>query len=199
MSSFAGDRSDADVERGAETDAGANDRVNPSGEAPVEETDTVEDRAQASGPDEGLRSELSALTDRHLRLAAEFDNYRKRTERERTEAWARSQAELAGALLDVVDDLQRVAHVDPATASAESMVEGIQLVERKLQRALTSAGLEEVDAQDQPFDPLTMEALMTVPAESEDEDDRVAAVLQKGYRFKGQLLRPARVQVRKHG
>lgn len=145
-----------------------------------------------------VRAQLEALNDRHLRLAAEFDNYRKRTERERAETWSRSQAELAAALLDVLDDLQRVAHVDPGKSSPESLLDGVQLVERKLQRAMSAAGLEEIDAEGQPFDPATMEALMTVEAEEPETDDQVASVLQKGYRFKGHLLRPARVQVRKY-
>ena len=158
------------------------------------------DTAPADDEIARARQELAALNDRHLRLAAEFDNYRKRTERERSETWARSQADLAAGLLDVLDDLQRVAHVDPASTSTASLLDGVQLVERKLQRALTAAGLEVVDPTGERFDPATMEALMMVDAETPEQDDTVALVLQKGYRFKGQLLRPARVQVRKfHG
>ena len=164
------------------------------------DSDTGENpSATAGGPElERARQDLAALNDRHLRLAAEFDNYRKRTERERTETWSRSQAELAAGLLDVLDDLQRVAHVDPETTPVASLLDGVQLVERKLLRALTAAGLEEVDPTGQRFDPASMEALMTVDAETREQDDTVSSVFQKGYRFKGQLLRPARVQVRKH-
>ena len=152
------------------------------------------------GSDDAERAqrELAALNDRHLRLAAEFDNYRKRTERERSETWSRSQAELASALLDALDDLQRVAHVDEEATSVGAVLEGVQLVERKLQRALAAAGLEEVEAEGKRFDPASMEALMTVDAERAEDDDVVAGVLQKGYRFRGHLLRPARVQVRKY-
>ena len=182
------------------------DAVDETVESPLDDTAAVSaeqappDEVEAGGADEAdrTRDELAALNDRHLRLAAEFDNYRKRTERERSETWARSQADLATGLLDVLDDLGRVAHVDPASANAPAVIEGVQLVERKLLRALTAAGLEEVDAEGQPFDPASMEALMTVDAESPEQDDTVAAVFQKGYRFKGQLLRPARVQVRKY-
>lgn len=156
--------------------------------------------AASASSDEATRprDEIAALNDRHLRLAAEFDNYRKRTERERGETWARSQADLAAGLLDVLDDLGRVTQVDPASAAAPAVIEGVQLVERKLLRALSAAGLEEIDPEGQPFDPASMEALMTVEADSAGQDDTVAAVFQKGYRFKGQLLRPARVQVRKY-
>ncbi len=141
--------------------------------------------------------ELAASRERYLRLAAEFDNYRKRVEREKAESWNRAQAQLAGKLLDVLDDLQRVAqHYNPETATAQALMEGTQMVERKLQRALESAGVEEVPAEGQPFDPAVHEALMTVPAESRDEDHTVADVFQKGYRLKGILLRPARVRVK---
>lgn len=141
--------------------------------------------------------ELAASRERYLRLAAEFDNYRKRVEREKAESWNRAQAQLAEKLLDVLDDLQRVAHFNPETATAQSLMEGTQMVERKLQRALETAGVEEVQAEGQPFDPAMHEALMTVPAESRDEDHTVADVFQKGYRFKGILLRPARVRVKR--
>ena len=178
--------------------------------APEEHAEAAVSQADGTGDDPDMtegdaeldrtRQELATLNDRHLRLAAEFDNYRKRTERERSETWSRSQAELASGLIDALDDLGRVAHIDAQSATVSSLLDGVQLVEKKLQRALASAGLEEIDPAGQRFDPASMEALMMVDAESADQDDIVAGVLQKGYRFKGQLLRPARVQVSKfHG
>ncbi len=153
------------------------------------------DGAAASGG--ASEQELAASRERYLRLAAEFDNYRKRVEREKSESWNRAQAQLAEKLLDVLDDLQRVAQLNPETTTAQSVMEGTQLVERKLLRALESAGMEEVQAEGQAFDPAVHEALMTVPAESRDEDHTVADVFQKGYRLKGTLLRPARVRVKR--
>lgn len=153
------------------------------------------DGAAASGG--ASEQELAASRERYLRLAAEFDNYRKRVEREKSESWNRAQAQLAEKLLDVLDDLQRVAQLNPETTTAQAVMEGTQLVERKLQRALESAGVEEVPADGQAFDPAVHEALMTVPAESRDEDHTVADVFQKGYRIKGILLRPARVRVKR--
>lgn len=142
--------------------------------------------------------ELQALKERYLRLAAEFENYRKRVERERTEAWVRAQAQLAERLLEPLDDLQRIADFDPATTSSASLHEGAEMVEKKFLRALEAAGLEEIDAANKPFDPTQHEALTTAPAESEEEDDTVAMVYRKGYRFKGVLVRPAQVVVKKH-
>ncbi|MBA4159472.1 MAG: nucleotide exchange factor GrpE, partial [Gemmatimonadetes bacterium] len=140
----------------------------------------------------------SEARERYLRLAAEYDNFRKRTERERTESWTRAQAQLVERLLDPLDDLQRVAHVDAEKASAFSLLEGVQMVERKLLRILQGAGLEVVEAEGQPFDPEAHEAIMTSPAEERESDDTVAEVFQTGYCFKGTLLRPARVRVSKY-
>ena len=153
------------------------------------------DKDDADAPT--AEEEVDRMQERYLRLAAEYDNYRKRTERERSESWLRAQADLAGRLLDPLDDLSRVTGDDGQEAGAEGVIEGVRLVERKLLKALEAAGLETVDADGTPFDPEVHEALMTVPAETPDEDDMVADVFQQGYRFKGVLLRPARVRVKK--
>lgn len=146
---------------------------------------------------EAMQRDLKDATERRLRLAAEFDNYRKRNERERQESGMRAQAELAGKLLDALDDLERVAHHGDST-NAAALLEGVQLVEKKLRTVLAAAGLEEIAAQDAAFDPNTMEAVAMVPVGSPEDDDVVSDVFQRGYRFKGTLLRPARVRVKKH-
>ena len=164
-----------------------------------------EDGVGADAPDEPGRSredlerEIDQLNDRHLRLAAEFENYRKRVRAEKLATWARAQADLVRRLVESVDDLQRVALLDPQTASVQDIVEGVDLVERKLLRALGDAGLEVLDPAGEDFDPNVMEAVMTAPASSEEEDDTVDMVLQRGYLLEGHLVRPARVSVRKHG
>lgn len=146
-----------------------------------------------------LQSEIESLKDRHLRLAAEFNNYRRRVDQERLVVWARAQADLVANFLDVLDDLQRVAGLDLTNATVEAIMEGIDLVERKFLRVLADGGVEAVDPTGQPFNPETMEAVMRAPAESEEDDDTVDQVFQKGYTLKGQFVRPARVSVRKHG
>lgn len=145
-----------------------------------------------------LEQELATAGDRHLRLAAEFDNYRKRVERERVESWTRAQAELAGRLLDALDDLERVV-MHGSGSGSDALLEGVQLVERKLRQALQAAGLEEVEAENAQFDPNAMEAVAMVATSSPEDDDVVSDVFQRGYRFRGTLLRPARVRVKKHG
>ncbi|HET7231795.1 MAG TPA: nucleotide exchange factor GrpE [Longimicrobium sp.] len=175
---------------GAPVDEAPQSTAAPSPEPAEQQAPPPEARADSS-------SELDAVRDKHLRLAAEFDNYRKRVERERGESWVRAQAELAQRLLEPLDDLQRIADFDPATTNAQALHEGAEMVEKKFLRALENAGLEVIDAEGKPFDPTQHEALTTMPAESEADDDTVAQVFRKGYRFKGVLLRPAQVVVKK--
>jgi molecular chaperone GrpE len=143
-----------------------------------------------------VQRELDEQRDKYLRLAAEYDNFRKRTTRERQEAHWRGQADMVKGMIDALDDLGRFAHVDPATTDAKTVVEGVEMVERKLHKTLAGHGMEVINPVDHPFDPSLHEAVMTEPAASEDEDHLVARVFQVGYVFNGQLLRPARVVVK---
>lgn len=143
-----------------------------------------------------LQRAIDEQRDRYLRLAAEYDNFRKRTVRERQDAEARGQADVVRGLLDALDDLARFAHVDPATADAKTVVEGALMVERKLLKSLGGHGLEIENPTDRPFNPELHEAVSTTPASSPEEDHFVAQVFQPGYVFRGQLLRPARVVVK---
>lgn len=145
---------------------------------------------------DALQEALEGERDRLLRLAAEYDNFRRRSQRERLEAGARGQAELVKALLEPFDDLDRFANVEPSTTTASIVIEGVAMVERKMARALTAAGLEIINPVDAPFDPNLHEAVATTPAASQAEDSTVSQVYQLGYVFAGQLLRPARVVVR---
>ena len=152
-------------------------------------------RASTSASDDVQRA-LDEQRDRYLRLAAEYDNFRKRTQKERAESGTRAQADLVKQLIDSLDDLARFAALDPATTDPAAVVKGVDLVEKKLRKALAASGLEIVDALDQPFDPSVHEAVATEPALSSEDDNMVARVYQPGYRFNGQLLRPARVVVK---
>ena len=142
-----------------------------------------------------LERELADARDRLLRTAADFDNFRKRAAKDKAETWGRAQADVAQRILESIDDLGRVAHLDPAQTSAQSLHEGVGLVERKLLKALEAVGLERLDPSGSAFDPNLHEAVMTAPAPSEDMDGKVSMVFQPGYRLAGLLLRPARVAV----
>jgi molecular chaperone GrpE len=162
--------------------------------APDEARDGAADLAEQ--PQDDVDQQLSEQRDRYLRLAAEYDNYRKRSAKERAESGARAQAELLSRLLESLDDLQRFAHVDPASTDSQTLHKGIELVEQKMLKVLGSAGLEVINPVDQTFDPTLHEAITTEPALSPEDDHVVAKVFQPGYRYNGQLLRPARVVVK---
>jgi molecular chaperone GrpE len=169
----------------------------PQGDGEPAPTDVQEQAtADAEPPANETTQQISEERDRYLRLAAEYDNYRKRSAKERAEAGSRAQAELIGKLLESLDDLQRFAHVDPATTDSLTLHKGIELVEQKMLKALGVAGLEVINPVDQTFDPTMHEAITTETALSPEDDHVVAKVFQPGYRFNGQLLRPARVVVK---
>ena len=142
-----------------------------------------------------LERELSEWKDRALRAAADFDNYRKRAIRERDEAAGRAQGDVLARIVDVVDDLARVAHLEPAQTTSEALHEGMLAIERKFLKTLEAAGVERIDPAGRPFDPNLHEAVAALPAPSPDKDHTVGAVYQHGYTFRGMLLRPARVAV----
>jgi molecular chaperone GrpE len=141
-------------------------------------------------------SDVATERDRYLRLAAEYDNYRKRAAKERQDAGARAQADLVRQLVEALDDVARFAHVDPATTDATTVVQGVDMVEKKLLKALGNAGLEVINPVGETFDPALHEAVATEPTSAQEDDHVVSRVYQPGYVFKSQLLRPARVVVK---
>ena len=171
--------------------ASATDGDNGSGV----QTGPISERASATDGAEVQRA-LDEQRDKYLRLAAEYDNFRKRTLKERLESGSRAQADLVKQLIDSLDDLSRFATLDPAATDSPTVLQGVDLVEKKLRKALSGAGLEVIEPVDQPFDPAAQEAVATEPALSSEDDNMVARVYQRGYTFNGQLLRPARVVVK---
>ncbi len=144
---------------------------------------------------EGADSELLAQKDKYLRLAAEYDNYRKRTSKEVAQASLKGQADLIKKLLDSLDDLARFASVESSTADSKTLHDGVTLIERNIMKVLEGIGVEVINPVDSPFDPNLHEALTTQPTDSSDKDNIVAQVYQRGYQLKDLLLRPARVVV----
>ncbi len=132
------------------------------------------------------------LLDDLRRVAADFDNYRKRVAREQMQILARSGERVVAKLLPVLDDLERA--LDAAEHHEEAKVlDGVRMTRDALAGVLASEGVEEISA-DGPFDPHVHEALMTQPAEGV-EPGHVAQVVQRGYRIGDVVLRPARVVV----
>jgi molecular chaperone GrpE len=185
----------------------AREAMAPDAEAEVlaadepDEPAILEEREETAAPTPEevittLNAELEALEDRHLRLVAEFDNFRKRTVRERAEQSERAQADLALQLLESLDDLARVSELGSSDHDAAAILEGVQLVERKLQRSLEQLGLKRIEAVGQRFNPELHEAMVTVSTQDPAEDETVSQEFAKGYTFGTSLLRPSRVAVK---
>ncbi|MEA2705698.1 MAG: molecular chaperone GrpE [Gemmatimonadaceae bacterium] len=162
-----------------------------------------DDRSEGSGAGTSLRDsggagteDLATERDKYLRLAAEYDNYRKRSAKERQDAGTRAQADLVRQLVEALDDVARFAHIDPATTDATTVVQGVDMVEKKLLKALGGAGLEIINPLGETFDPALHEAVATEPTSAREDDHVVSRVYQPGYLFRSQLLRPARVVVK---
>jgi molecular chaperone GrpE len=155
-------------------------------------------KAELQSELDGLKARLEeaeAKRDEYLddlqRVAADFDNYRKRAARDQQSLAARAHERLVKELLPVLDDLERA--LDAAAKHAETeLEEGVQLVHRELSAALAKEGLSEIDTNGR-FDPHVHEALLSQPSEA--DEGSVIQVLQKGYRLGEHVLRPARVVV----
>jgi molecular chaperone GrpE len=180
--------------------AAGGDSVARAGGDGAETARSVDRRGGGAGTAEAELSDATARLeeqrDKYLRLAAEFDNYRKRTMRERQEAGVRAQGELLKRILDSLDDLDRATSPQNEGVDAKALVQGIRAIDQKLMRALADAGLQVVNPVDEPFNPEMHEAIATERALSREDDHLVARVYQPGYMFQGQLLRPARVVVK---
>ncbi len=153
-----------------------------------------EEQAATGGVEEtiaALEAERDDYLDQLRRLAAEFDNYRKRVARDQESVVARAHERLMKALLPVLDDLER-ALVAAEEHEEAKLHEGVGLVARELRKALEREGLEEIETAGA-FDPHVHEALLSQP--SELDEGSVVEVLQKGYRLGDRVLRPARVVV----
>src|SRR2546430_2607843 len=128
-----------------------------------------------------LEGEVADSKDRYLRLAAEYDNFKKRALRERTEAWQRAQADLVQRLVDGLDDLARFAHVDPGPTDAKTIHDGVDMVERKLWKALEAAGVTRGDQVGAPLEPHVHGAGTTRPADHPANRHTLAPVLQPAH------------------
>jgi molecular chaperone GrpE len=162
----------------------------------IEQRDQVPGRVPGPGPEvEARLAAAEAKAQEHLddlkRLAAEFENYKKRTAREHASLSTRAAERLIKELLPIVDDLERALEAAEEHQEAK-LEEGVRLVHRQLASALEREGLAEIET-DGKFDPHVHEALLSQPSEA--DEGSVIEVLQKGYRLGDRVLRPARVVI----
>jgi len=170
-------------------DSNWSDTASDSGETGAAEAESQ--LAAVTAERDRLAAENSELQDRMLRARAEFDNFRRRAERERSEYLQFASMDAVRSILPVLDDFERALQVE---TSDKEYARGVELIYNRLSEILRRSGLEPIETAGKLFDPNIHEAVQRV--ETEDaEDQAILDVLQKGYNFKGKLLRPAWVKV----
>jgi molecular chaperone GrpE len=160
------------------------------------EENTASDDEAGDNPMSALEEELSAAKDKYLRLFAEFENYRRRTSKERVELIKTANEELILDLLSVVDDLDRSLEIFKDNKDVAAMYEGIQLVNQKFHKVLKQKGLELMDIdKGADFDPEYQEAVAQIPAPEDKLKGKVVDVVEKGYFLGEKVLRYAKVVI----
>jgi molecular chaperone GrpE len=144
--------------------------------------------------EEKLKKQIEELKDTNLRLVAEFDNYRKRTIKERVELSKTASEEVIVDLLPVLDDMERALQ-NLNNSADDAFIEGVKLIYNKLIKTLSGKGLEEIQAMGQVFDTDFHEAISRIPASDEKMKDKIVDVVQKGYKLHGKVIRFAKVVV----
>ncbi len=144
-------------------------------------------------PLEEATEKFNQLKDQHLRLMAEFDNYRKRTTKEKEQSFERGQRNAVEAVLPVIDNLER-ALMSSKNEEDDPLLKGVQMTYDQLIKSLAQMGVEQLDDVGKTFDPNFHEAMMRVEDENAGEDE-IVAVLRKGYTMNGTLLRASLVKV----
>lgn len=158
----------------------------------IEEGNPVESETT---PEELLKQELGLANDRYLRLYAEFDNFRRRTAKEREDARKSEGKDVIVALLPVLDDFDRAIRSMENTTDVVAVKEGIALIQNKLKNVLSQKGLKEMQSIGDVFDPEIHEAITNIPAPSDDLKGKVVDEMEKGYYLKDKVARFAKVIV----
>ena len=152
--------------------------------------ETAKEEAEKKEAEEAKKAE-EAESERYMRLMAEFQNFKRRAAKEKSDIHAYANEKIVGDLLPVLDNFERALSTE---TEDEGYAKGMQLIFEQLKTALGNAGLEEIKAMDEEFDPNVHNAVMTETIE-EKEDGTVTKVLQKGYKLNDKVIRPSMVAV----
>lgn len=142
-----------------------------------------------------LQRELDTINDRYVRLYAEFDNYKRRTSKEKIEMMQAAGKDVIGNLLTVIDDFDRALKMMENATDVEAVKEGVDLINQKFKNILKQQGLKEMEAIGQTFDADFHEAITNIPAPNDDSKGKVLDEVEKGYFLNDKVLRYAKVVV----
>ena len=152
-----------------------------------------QEEAEAEAPEEGAKAaeEEEAWSDKYTRLMADFQNFRKRTDKEKADVYSYANEKIMTDLLSVLDNFERALESE---CKDEAYAEGMKMILKQLKDILTASGLEEIDAVGQDFDPNFHHAVLT-DNNADFDSGKVTEVLQKGYKLNGKVIRPSMVKV----
>jgi molecular chaperone GrpE len=194
----AGQGEDPRPETEPERRADGDETPQAQAEAPQAETPQGESGAETDAPSpqtppqaDTLKDTLAAQEDKYLRLCAEYDNFRKRSQKEKEARWAEAKSDTIAAFLPVYDNLERALKQDTAD---EAFKKGVEMTMTQLKDILTKLGVEVIQAQGQPFDPTLHNAVMHIEDENLGENT-VAEVFQAGFKLGEKVIRFAMVKV----
>lgn len=183
-------KNEAAAEETVRTEEGQQEEATP--EAPAEELTEEEKLAKEL---EDAQSAIEEQKDKYLRLSAEFDNYRKRTLKEKAELIKNGAEKTLTAILPILDDFERALKNLEATEETKGMKEGVELIFTKFQKVLQQEGLQAIETEGKDFDVDFCEAIALVPAPSEDLKGKILDCVQTGYMLNDKVIRHAKVVV----
>lgn len=171
---------------------------------PEEQEEVLEQKEQSVAPEKPAEENKPDYYEQFVRLSADFENFRKRTEREKAAFLSYGKKELAEKLLPSYEillkqsaELTKNEALKKAPNELKSVISGMQLIAAEMEKAFRSEGIEKMDVLNKPYDPATQEVLGTVPADAK-QDGLVLQEVQMGFMLDGKVLRPARVLIGQH-
>lgn len=187
--------SDKDIKKEQENEEVKDTTANTEAEAQDENEHDTEDAGTADGAqDGGPTAELAEMKDKYIRLMAEFENFRRRTAKERIDLSKTATQDLMSDLLPVIDDMERARQSIEATKDVDAMLEGLELVFHKLKHVTQQKGLKPMDIKaGDSFDSDMHEAVTQIPAPSEELKGKIVDVIEKGYTLNDKVIRFAKV------
>ena len=181
-----GDEAEAEIPENAEEKVESGDESNNSSDS---------NESDEKSPLEMAQEQIDELKDKYLRSVAEFDNYRKRTLKEKAELILNGSEKAVGAVLPILDDMERAIANGEKTDDPQVIREGISLIYAKFQKVLESLGVKEIETADADFDTDVHEAIAMVPGMGDDKKGKVLDCVQKGYKLNEKVIRHAKVAV----
>ena len=181
-----GDEAETEIPENAEDKVESGDESNNSSDS---------NESDEKSPLEKAQEQIDELKDKYLRSVAEFDNYRKRTLKEKAELILNGSEKAVGAVLPILDDMERAIANGEKTDDPQVLREGISLIYTKFQKVLESLGVKEIETADADFDTDVHEAIAMVPGMGDDKKGKVLDCVQKGYKLNEKVIRHAKVAV----